>query len=527
LQHDRIASHLRITFTYDRIILPNEHWTPPCALRDNRLTQFARSDRPFRCIRADHALRHWSRGAEGKESMDFRARHWRYGLLIGTAFVAGAALGPSLGSLGSAFAQDSSRTDMYQMLKVFGDVMQRVRAEYVDPVDDKDLIENSINGMLTGLDPHSSYMNAKAFKDMQIQTKGEFGGLGIEVNEDKGIIKVVSPIDDTPAARAGIKPGDIITALDGKTLMGMSLNDAVDRMRGPPNSKIQLTIKRQNVDKPIEVSLIREIIHIQVVKSRMEPNDIGYVRLSQFTEQADAGIKQAVKNLRAQNGGKLRGLVLDLRNNPGGLLDQAVSVSSDFIDQGEIVSTRARHPEDSQRWDAKGEDILHGAPLVVLINGGSASASEIVSGALQDHRRAILLGTRSFGKGSVQTVIPLPGNGAMRLTTARYYTPSGRSIQGLGIIPDVPVQETAEERPTFGGERESDYNKVLTNQGGTGAQALPPRTDLPAIAKQIPDKPPADFPKFDAAKPDNTDFQLLQAVSLVQAMAAQKSASAN
>jgi carboxyl-terminal processing protease len=459
--------------------------------------------------------------------MDFRARHWRYGLLIGTAFVAGAALGPSLGALGSAFAQDSSHTDMYQMLKVFGDVMQRVRAEYVDPVDDKDLIENSINGMLTGLDPHSSYMNAKAFKDMQIQTKGEFGGLGIEVNEDKGIIKVVSPIDDTPAARAGIKPGDIITALDGKTLIGMTLNDAVDKMRGPPNSKIVLTIKRQNIDKPLEVSLIRETIHIQVVKSRMEPNDIGYVRLSQFTEQADAGIKQAVKTLRQQNGGKLRGLVLDLRNNPGGLLDQAVSVSSDFVDQGEIVSTRARHPEDSQRWDAKGEDILHGAPLVVLINGGSASASEIVSGALQDHRRAILLGTRSFGKGSVQTVIPLPGDGAMRLTTARYYTPSGRSIQALGITPDVPVQETAEERPTFGGEHEADYNKVLTNQGGTGPAALPPRTDLPPIAKQIPEKPPADFPKFDAAKPDDTDFQLQQAVVLAQAMAAQKSASAN
>ena len=247
---------------------------------------------------------------------------------------------------------------MYQMLKVFGDVMQRVRAEYVDPVDDKDLIENAINGVLTGLDPHSSYMNAKAFKDMQIQTKGEFGGLGIEVSEDKGVIKVVSPIDDTPAARAGIKPGDIITALDGKTVIGMSLNDAVDRMRGPPNSKIVLTIKRQDVEKPLEVSLIRETIKIQVVKSRMEPNDIGYVRLSQFTEQADAGIKAAVKALRQQNGGKLRGLVLDLRNNPGGLLDQAVSVSSDFIDQGEIVSTRARHPEDSQRWDAKGDDIL-------------------------------------------------------------------------------------------------------------------------------------------------------------------------
>jgi carboxyl-terminal processing protease len=459
--------------------------------------------------------------------MNFRARHWRYGLLVGTAFVAGAALGPSLGSLGSAFAQDSSRTDMYQMLKVFGDVMQRVRAEYVDPVDDKDLIENAINGMLTGLDPHSSYMNAKAFKDMQIQTKGEFGGLGIEVNEDKGIIKVVSPIDDTPAARAGSQRGDIITALDGKALIGMTLNDAVDRMRGPPNSKISLTIKRQNIDKPIEVSLIRETIHIQVVKSRMEPNDIGYIRLSQFTEQADAGVKQAVKTLRQQNGGKLRGLVLDLRNNPGGLLDQAVSVSSDFIDQGEIVSTRARHPEDSQRWDAKGDDILQGVPLVVLINGGSASASEIVSGALQDHRRAILLGTPSFGKGSVQTVIPLPGNGAMRLTTARYYTPSGRSIQGLGITPDVPVQETATERPTFGGEHEADYNKILTNQGGTGSQALPPRNDLPPIAKQIPEKPPENFPKFDAAKPDETDFQLQQAVTLVQAMAAQKSASAN
>ena len=459
--------------------------------------------------------------------MNFHARHWRYGLLIGTAFVAGAAVGPSLGSLGSAFAQDSSRTDMYQMLKVFGDVMQRVRAEYVDPVNDKDLIENAINGMLTGLDPHSSYMNAKAFRDMQIQTKGEFGGLGIEVNEDKGIIKVVSPIDDTPAARAGIKPGDIITALDGKTLIGATLNDAVDKMRGPPNSKIMLTLKRQNIDKPIEVSLTREIIHIQVVKSRMEPHDIGYVRLSQFTEQADAGIKQAVKNLRAQNGGKLRGLILDLRNNPGGLLDQAVSVSSDFIDQGEIVSTRARHPEDSQRWDAKGDDILRGAPLVVLINGGSASASEIVSGALQDHHRAVLLGTRSFGKGSVQTVIPLPGDGAMRLTTARYYTPSGRSIQALGITPDVPVQETAEARPNFGGERESDYNKILSNQGGTGPQAVPPRSDLPPIAKQIPDKPGANFPKFDPAKPDDTDFQLQEAMVLAQAMAAQKSASAN
>ena len=232
-------------------------------------------------------------------------------------------------------------------------------------------------------------------------------------------------------------------------------------------------------------------------------------------------------NLKQQNGGKLAGLVLDLRNNPGGLLDQAVAVSSDFVDQGEIVSTRARHPDDSQRWDAKGDDVLGGAPLVVLINGGSASASEIVSGALQDHHRAIVLGTRSFGKGSVQTVIPLPGNGAMRLTTARYYTPSGRSIQGLGIAPDVPVQETRDEPSSFGGDREADLNHTLSNSGGTGPQAVPPRTDLPLIAKQIPDKPPENFPKFDPAKPDETDFQLQEAVVLAKAMVAQKSASAN
>ena len=432
-----------------------------------------------------------------------------------------------MGVLKEALAQDSSRTDMYQLLKVFGDVVQRVRSEYVDPVDDKELIENAINGMLTGLDPHSSYMNAKAFKDMQIQTKGEFGGLGIEVNEDKGLIKVVSPIDDTPAARGGIKPGDIITALDGKTLVGLTLNEAVEKMRGPPNTKIVLTIKRQGVDKPIEVPLIRETIKLQVVKSRMLPDDIGYVRLSQFTEQADAGLKQAVRKLKQEAGGKLKGLVLDLRNNPGGLLDQAVAVSSDFIEQGEIVSTRARHADDSQRWDAKGLDLMNGAPLVVLINGGSASASEIVSGALQDHHRAVLLGTRSFGKGSVQTVIPLPGNGAMRLTTARYYTPSGRSIQAQGIAPDVVVHESREERQSFGGDREADLNHVLSNRGGTAPQAVAPRTDLPAIVKQIPDRPPEGFPKFDPAKPDDTDFQLQQAMAVVKAMAAQKSASAN
>ncbi len=370
--------------------------------------------------------------------MDFRSNRLRTGLLLGTAFVVGVAVGPTSGliarhygydfGINSALAQDSAHADTYRLLTLFGDVFERVRADYVDPVTDKDLVENAINGMLTGLDPHSSYMNAKQFRDMQVQTKGEFGGLGIEVTQENGFIKVISPIDDTPAAKAGVKAGDIITALDGKTVEGLSLQDAVDQMRGLPNSKITLTIKRAGVDKPLELSMLREIIHIQVVKQRMEPDGIGYVRLSQFTEQADAGIKDAVKALKQQNGGKLKGLILDLRNNPGGLLDQAVAVSGDFIDNGEIVSTRARHAEDAQRWDAKGDDIIPGLPLVVLINGGSASSSEIVSGALQDHHRAVLLGTRSFGKGSVQTVIPLPGNGAMRLTTARYYTPSGRSI---------------------------------------------------------------------------------------------------
>ena len=469
--------------------------------------------------------------------MDYRSRRLRSGLLLGTAFVAGVVIGPASGlisrHLGYSFgfaasaAQDSGRADTYRLLTLYGDVFERVRAEYVDPVDDKDLVENSINGMLTGLDPHSSYMNAKAFRDMQVQTKGEFGGLGIEVTQDNGFIKVISPIDDTPASKAGIKAGDIITGLDGKTVQGLSLQDAVDKMRGAPNSKITLTIKREGVDKPIEVSMLREVIHIQVVKQRMEPDEIGYIRLSQFTEQADAGLKQAVKTLRQQSGGRLRALVLDLRNNPGGLLDQAVAVSGDFINQGEIVSTRARHTEDAQRWDAKASDILDGVPLVVLINGGSASSSEIVAGALQDHHRAVLLGTRSFGKGSVQTVIPLAGNGAMRLTTARYYTPSGRSIQGLGIAPDVTVAETREETPRFGPEREADLNRVLKNQGGTPEAPPAPRTDLPPIAKEIPAKPPEGFPKFDPAKPDDTDFQLQQALVVAKAMAAQNRVIAN
>jgi carboxyl-terminal processing protease len=360
---------------------------------------------------------------------------------------------------------------------------------------------------------------------MQVQTRGEFGGLGIEVTQDNGFIKVISPIDDTPASRAGVKAGDLILALDGKTVQGLTLNEAVDRMRGPPNSKITLTIKREGVDKPLELSMQREVIHIQVVRQHLEPDNIGYVRLTSFNEQTDAGLKKALSQLQQESGNKLRAIILDLRNNPGGLLDQAVAVSDDFIDQGEIVSTRARHPEDSQRWNAKGDEITD-LPLVVLINGGSASASEIVAGALQDHHRAIVLGTRSFGKGSVQTVIPLPGNGAMRLTTARYYTPSGRSIQGLGITPDVQVDAGRDEAAHFGPERESDLNHVLTNQGGTPPPPPTPRSDLPPIVKEIPTKPPQGFPAFDPSKPE-TDFQLQEGIVLAKAMVAQKHASAN
>jgi len=451
---------------------------------------------------------------------------FRTGLFVGVAFLAGAGLGPvsdvirqELG-IGPAFAQDSGH-ETYKLLQLFGDVFDKIRAEYVEPVNDRDLVENAINGMLTGLDPHSSYMNAKSFRDMQVQTRGEFGGLGLEVTQENGIIKVVSPIDDTPAARAGVKAGDLITSIDGATVQGLSLNDAVDKMRGPANSTIKLTLKREGVDTPVVLSMQREVIHIQVVKSHLE-GEIGYIRLTSFNEQTDPGLRAAVLKLKAQAGDHLHGFILDLRNNPGGLLDQAVSVSDDFLEQGEIVSTRARHADESQRWNAKPGDITGGLPLVVLTNGGSASASEIVAGALQDHKRAVVVGQKTFGKGSVQTVIPLPGNGAMRLTTARYYTPSGRSIQGLGITPDVEVASSRTETPHFGPERESDLNHVLKNQGGTPqAGTAAPRTDLPPIASSIPKLPPEGWPTFDATKPD-TDFQLQQGLVVIRAMTQQQ-----
>jgi carboxyl-terminal processing protease len=368
-------------------------------------------------------------------------------------------------------AAASNSTDTYKQLNLFGEVFERVRAEYVDDVSDDSLVESAINGMLTSLDPHSNYLNTKNFNDMKVQTRGEFGGLGIEVSMENGLVKVVSPIDDTPAARAGLKPGDLITHLDGDPVQGMTLPEAVEKMRGPISSEIKLTIRREGKE-PFDVKLIRATIKIQSVRSHLEGDNIAYIRITTFNEQTDVGLNNAMKNLKQQAGGKLLGVVLDLRNDPGGLLDQAVAVADAFLEKGEIVSTRGRRSEDAQRYNARPGDIAAGLPVAVLINGGSASASEIVAGALQDHHRAILLGTRSFGKGSVQTIIPLPGHGAMRLTTARYYTPSGRSIQAKGIDPDIVVEAAKIEKPPEKGEAKvataSDLKR--DDSGDSGAE---------------------------------------------------------
>jgi len=347
----------------------------------------------------------------------------------------------------------AAAADTYRQLNLFGDIFERVRSHYVEKPDDSKLVESAINGMLSGLDPHSSYMDPKSFRDMQVQTRGEFGGLGIEVTMEDGLIKVVAPIDDTPAAKAGIRAGDIITHLDDEAVQGLTLNQAVEKMRGLVNTKINLKIMRKGNDKPIDVSIVRDVIRVRSVRSRLEGDDVGYIRITQFNEQTTDGLRKALSDLSNQAGDKLKGYVIDLRNNPGGLLDQAISVSDAFLERGEIVSTRGRDPDETQRFNAKAGDLTKGKPVIVLINGGSASASEIVAGALQDHKRATLIGSRSFGKGSVQTIIPLgSGNGALRLTTARYFTPSGKSIQAKGIVPDIEVlQDVPEEvksRPT-------------------------------------------------------------------------------
>lgn len=352
--------------------------------------------------------------------------------------------------------------DVYQQLNMFGEVYERVRREYVEEVTNKELIEAAIEGMLQSLDPHSSFMNADSFKDMQVQTKGEFGGLGIEVSMEEGLVKVVSPIDDTPAFHAGIQAGDFIIEIDGESVLGMSLGDAVDKMRGKINTEIVITILRENKE-PFEVKIIRDKIKIQSVRARKEGN-VAYLRITSFNEKTKTGLLENMKKLKDQIGENITGVILDLRNNPGGLLEQAIAVSDAFLNQGEIVSTRGRISRGQQRFNATKGDISDGLPIVVLINSGSASASEIVAGALQDHKRAIIMGTTSFGKGSVQTIIPIQKHSAMRLTTARYYTPSGRSIQATGIIPDIIVKQSKiEELKSFSERRESDLRGHLDN----------------------------------------------------------------
>ena len=427
-------------------------------------------------------------------------------------------------------AAGGDKSELYQQLNLFGDVLERIRRDYVEPVEEKQLIENAINGMLSALDPHSSYMNPKSYKDMQVQTKGEFGGLGIEVTMENGVIKVVSPIDDTPAAKAGLQAGDLIFALDGEPVQGLTLQEAVEKMRGKVGTPIKVSIRRGTKD-PFDVSLTRETIKVKPVKFRLEGGDIGYIRVTSFTEQTTPGVLDAVEKLKKEAGNKLKGYVIDLRNNPGGLLDQAIAMSDAFLDKGEIVSVKARKNDEVQRWNAKPGDVANGLPIVVLMNGGSASASEIVAGALQDHRRAIVLGTRSFGKGSVQTIMQVTGGGAIRLTTALYFTPSGRSIQKEGIKPDIEVEpakiENIQQRSSF---REENLRRSITNPNEKPVVPPPPQTK-PGDAKPEAGKPadktddkaagqtappaapvdPDEPPKEQAA-----DYQLLRAADLIR-----------
>lgn len=360
----------------------------------------------------------------------------------------------------------NGKKDTIELLDLFGDVFERVKKDYVEEVEDKELVESAINGMLTSLDPHSSYLNEKAFKEMRIQTRGEFGGLGIEVTMENGLVKVVSPIDDTPAFKAGIQAGDYISHIDNEAVMGLTLSEAVEKMRGRPKTKIKLKVLREGESEPLEFVITRAVIKIRSVRARRE-DDVIYVRITSFSEHTARGVRKEIQRIKKEIGNKnFKGLVLDLRNNPGGLLDQAVDVSDLFLDRGEIVSTKGRIKDSNKRFNAKSGDVLANKPIVILINGGSASASEIVAGALQDHQRAVVIGTKSFGKGSVQTVVPLStSDGAMRLTTSRYYTPSGRSIQAEGIEPDLVIEPAKLEyiNPKFK-TSEASLRKHLVNK---------------------------------------------------------------
>ncbi len=406
----------------------------------------------------------------------------------------------------TATAKAVGDTSTYELLNLFGEVFDRVRSDYVEPTADDKLIESALNGMLTSLDPHSSYMTQKQFDEMKVQTKGEFGGLGIEVTMENSLVKVVSPIDDTPASKAGIKPGDYISEIDGAQVMGMTLNDAVEKMRGPVGTTVKITVIREGAKEPIPMSMKRDLIKIKSVKSRAE-EDVAYLRVSSFSENTSDALKASFEEQKKTIGTKLKGVVLDLRNNPGGLLDQAIAVSDLFLDHGEIVSTRSRKPEDSRRYSSTAGDITSGLPMVVLINEGSASASEIVAGALKDHKRAVALGMKSFGKGSVQTVIPIDSHGAIRLTTARYYTPSGVSIQAKGIEPDIEVAQAKVELIKNNGSdiSEASLKGHLDNEQDESKASGKPAKEKESLAK---DKEPG------AAD----DYQLSRALDLIRAV---------
>jgi len=382
---------------------------------------------------------------------------------------------------------DNNRQETYKQLNLFGDVFQRVQEQYVDGVSDKELIESAISGMLQSLDPHSSYLSPESYKDMQVKTKGSFGGLGIEITMEDGFVKVVSPIDDTPAANAGMKSGDLIIGIDGESIKGLTINEAVSKLRGPVNSKVTITVVRDKED-PFEIEIVRDVIKIRSVKHEVI-NEIGYVRLTTFSDTTTSGMEKSINEIRKELGDKFQGLILDLRNNPGGLLNQSISVADSFLDQGEIVSTQGRKEDDTSRIFAKKGDLIDGKPLIVLINSGSASASEIVAGALKDHSRAIIVGTRSFGKGSVQSIIPLPGNGAMRLTTARYYTPSGISIQAKGIEPDIKVEAgmTETKKETNQNRREENLRGALDKKELESNEQKNKKSDASPVEKLLQD----------------------------------------
>jgi carboxyl-terminal processing protease len=391
-------------------------------------------------------------------------------------------LAACIGALAWSAPQDRNRGDLYREMDLFADVLNRVERDYVTEIDERQTIEAGIQGMLSSLDPHSSYMNASEYRDMQQQTRGEYGGLGIEVTIDDGAVRVVSPVDGTPAARAGIQAGDYFIAIDGQSIIGLSLDESIRRMRGEAGTQIRVTIAREGQD-PFDVTMTREIINVRAVTARVEGGDIGVIRISTFNERTSDMLADAIRTIHHDAGPHLRGVIVDLRNNPGGLVDQAVAVSDAFLDGGEVVSTRGRRPQDIQRYNARRGEDLAGVPVVVLINGASASAAEIVAGALQDRHRALIVGTTSFGKGSVQTVIPLQGgrDGALRLTTARYYTPAGRSIQGAGIDPDMEVaaRRIDPERLARLGISEADLPNALNNESGAQRRALHTPADQP------------------------------------------------